>query len=519
MAGNVWELTRSRYEPHSFMPVGFRLVVTPPRRCARSQGTPRTRTTNTEQKDAMSRAAKTLAIILLMLLALPALVLGGAALAGFSPSYLINAPAVATGMGAKLLCSARYVSGFSQEQASADLVQYSPVLAYLRVEYDEPRQAVTTSLFGISSASARAVAGIGCANDYRGHEQRNGATLRPLLRLDSHWPHGSRVETLEPALQDQLAAMLEQDNAAGLDTRALLVVRQGSVVAEAYAQGAGPETALLGWSMAKSLGSVMIGNLEMRGLLDTQAAPDFPGWQPDSRADIRVVDLLTMTDGLDFSEEYSPGDDATAMLFTVASASDYVLRKPAVHLPGTNFNYSSGTANLLSRLHYERTGGTLQASYQDYLTHIAQPLGFQQAVFETDASGVLVGSSYLYAPARDWARLGQMMLNGGVLNGQRIVTEDWVRRSVTPNDSHNGPAYGYQWWLNSGGARLRWPDLPEDAYAAQGNRQQHMMIIPSQSLIIVRLGWTSGTYPVNQRFAQIADAAGSLAHRAYLPTR
>jgi CubicO group peptidase (beta-lactamase class C family) len=460
----------------------------------------------------MSRPAKVLIVFVSLLIALPVLLFGGAALAGLSPAYLISAPGVATGIGAKLLCSARYVSGFPEEQAFRDLVQYSPVLDYLTIRYDDELREVHTSLFGISPARARAVPGIGCASDYRGHRQRYDVNIPSVQRLDSHWPHGSRVETIEPMLQQQIAAVLEQDNAEGLNTRALLVVHQGRIVAEAYGQGAGPETPLLGWSMAKSLTSVMIGNLEMRGLLDTQSPPGFADWERDGRSGIRVVDLLTMTDGLAFSEEYNPGDDATAMLFTEPSASAYVMKKAAIHSPGTFFNYSSGTANLLSRLHYERSGARLQMHHRDYLIHIAQPLGFQQAVFETDASGVMVGSSYLYAPARDWARLGQMMLNGGVLNGERIVSEDWVNRSVTPNDSENGPAYGYQWWLNSGGTRLRWPDLPEDAYAAQGNRQQHMMVIPSASLIIVRLGWTSGAYPLNQRFSQIAEAAGSLPH-------
>ena len=195
------------------------------------------------------------------------------------------------------------------------------------------------------------------------------------------------------------------------------------------------------------------------------------------------------------------------MLFTEASAAGYVLEKPAQHPPGTHFNYSSGAANILSRLHHDRTGANLSSTYQDYRRHILQPMGFQHAVFEADASGVFVGSSYFYASARDWARLGQLMLNQGVINGERIVSAEWVARSVAPNDSVNEKAYGYQWWLNRGDAQLRWPGLPEDAYAAQGNRQQWVMVIPSQELVIVRLGWTAGGYPANERFADILAAA------------
>ena len=428
-------------------------------------------------------------------------------LLGLSPAYIISAPGVASGMGAKILCSARYVSGFSEQQAYDDLLQYSPVLEYLAIDYSPAEKSVTTSLIGLSSATAVYLPGVGCANQYPGFDQRSTLQARELPVFSSQWPHGNRVETIDAQMQELIEQLLEQDNSAGLNTRALLVAHKGQIIAEAYGQSAGPETPLLGWSMAKSLTSVMIGNLELRGLLAAGNAPEFPEWSDDERSGIRIDHLLTMTDGLSFSEEYDPGDDATAMLFTEPSASAYVLGKSLLNPPGTDFNYSSGTANLLSRLYFERTGGTVQSNYEDFIDHIAVPLSFQHSIFETDASGVFVGSSYLYASARDWARLGQMMLNDGVLNGHRIVSADWVARSTQPNTSQNGPAYGYQWWLNQGAEQLRWPDLPEESYAAQGNRQQNMMVIPSADLLIVRLGWTSGDYPLNERFARIVDAA------------
>ena len=120
-----------------------------------------------------------------------------------------------------------------------------------------------------------------------------------------------------------------------------------------------------------------------------------------------------------------------------------------------------------------------------------------------DAAGHFVGSSYLYASARDWARMGQLMLNGGTLNGHRIVTEQWVTRATQPNTSANEKAYGFQWWLNSGDDQLRFPDLPSEAFFANGNRQQIVMVVPSQESVILRLGWTEGSYPVNDRFREI----------------
>lgn len=436
------------------------------------------------------------------------LVIAFAFASGITPSYIISAPAVASGIGAKLLCSSVYVSGFSEQQAFDDLVQYSPILERLSVDYDNTQRQVHTSFYGLAPTTATYVEGIGCANDYSGYHQRAELQTSPLPVFSSRWPHGNRVETINNPLQEMTHALVAQDNAEGMNTRALLVVHNGNIVAESYAQGADETTPLLGWSMAKSLMSLMLGNLEHRGLLSVEESAVFAAWQNDARRDIRIEHLLTMTDGLDFSEQYNPGDDATAMLFTQASASDYVIRQGLAATPGAQFNYSSGTANVLSRIYFDRTGGTLADSLQDYRKHIAVPLSFQHSVFETDAAGVLMGSSYFYASARDWARMGQLMLNNGVLNGQRIVSEDWVQRSVQPNGSQNQRAYGYQWWLNSDGSDnyRRWPELPVDAYSANGNRQQYVMVVPSANTVIVRLGWTSGRYPVGERFARILNA-------------
>jgi len=181
------------------------------------------------------------------------------------------------------------------------------------------------------------------------------------------------------------------------------------------------------------------------------------------------------------------------------------MRKAALHAPGRRFNYSSGTANLLARVYFDKVGGN-QGNYDTYRESIHQSLAFQNAIFEVDASGVFMGSSYLYASARDWARIGQLMLNGGAINGARIMTDDWVSRATTANISENQRAYGYQWWLNQGNEELRWSDIPADAYSAQGNRQQYLMVIPSLDLVIVRLGWTAGGYPVNEIFSEIISS-------------
>ena len=428
-----------------------------------------------------------------------------ASMMGFSPGYIVSAPGVATGIGSKLLCSSRYVSDFSQQQAFDDLVQYSSILDQLNIEYDDEQQSVTTSLFGLSKKTASYIPELGCAVDYSGFEQRKNLLVEAPESSSQPWPLGGEVGNPDPIVKALLEEIISRDNNSGLNTRALLVVRQGQVIAEAYDQGADADTPLLGWSMAKSVISTMLGNLEYRGLLNIDNPPGFSRWEGDGRAQVKIEDMLTMSDGLAFSEEYNPGDDATAMLFTAPSSSDYVMNMELAARPGTVFNYSSGTANLLSRVFVDSFADP-QEAYSDYMENIHRVLGFQNAVFETDASGVFVGSSYLYASARDWARLGQLMLNNGMINGQRVSREDWVQRSTTPNKTENEKAYGFLWWLNQGDANLRWPDLPEDTFMANGNRQQMLAVVPSADVIIVRLGWTAGSYPTNSQFAEILES-------------
>jgi CubicO group peptidase (beta-lactamase class C family) len=248
-----------------------------------------------------------------------------------------------------------------------------------------------------------------------------------------------------------------------------------------------------------------LGHLEMLGEVSIQERRLFSEWLEDDRAEISLENMLHMTSGLDFSEVYAPGSDATAMLFTTHSASDVAMASGLSHDPGQHFYYSSGTTNLLARLINDRLGGT-QAAVNYLADSFLRPLGLRRMLLEVDPSGIFVSSSYVYASARDWASLGQLMLNEGTWGAQRLLTEDWVSRAQTPNNSTNDPAYGYQFWLNRGGPQLRWPALPVDAYAMRGNREQTVMIVPSANVVIVRLGWTAGAYPTAQRFAAILGA-------------
>lgn len=442
------------------------------------------------------RSLRVIAYTLLVLLSVAA-----GAVFWFGADYLAQAPKMATGMGAKLACSARYVSGFDQDLSRRDLSSYSPILKELSLRFDDREKAVTAGLLGWKSR-AKYRDGLGCAIEFKGHE--SVAVKMPELPLSSSaWPKGSSAPDLQPALQQQLDRMVADDNAQGLQTRALLLIQDGKLVAESYGPGVTHQTPLLGWSMAKSMTAIAIGSLVRDGKLTLDGQNLFPEWAGDERSKLTVRDLLTMTDGLGFNEVYEPGQDATNMLFLQPSSASFALEKPLHHPPGTHFNYSSGTSNLLALLVKRKLDNSLQ-TLVDYMSEaIYQPMGMQHVVFEADTAGSLVGSSYLYASGRDWGRLGLLMLEEGEINGERILDVAFVRAAQQPNHSSDEIGYGFQFWLNRASDGLRWQDIPEDAYAAMGNRAQLVMIVPSKQAVVVRLGWTAGNYPTNERVSQI----------------
>ncbi len=427
------------------------------------------------------------------------LLLGLARYAGIPVTAIPQTPTVAAGLAAKLACSAHYLSGFSEPQTAEDIRIFSPALELAALDFSAPQQ-VSASVLG-ATATARFYPGLGCTL------QRPAMFPLDSLTLASH----SRAETLvagpgpdNDALQLALESVLTEDEASGLDTRALLVVRGGRVLAEAYGTDTGPDTPLLGWSMGKSLTALIVGRMQALGILSQGMTGLFPEWGEDERSAISLEQLLQMSSGLAFSEPYLPGNDSTRMLFNASNASAVALEKPLEHAPGTHFAYSSGTTNLLCRLIGERLGGP-QGFVSFFDREVAAPLGLRNTVVELDPSGYCVGSSFVYASARDWARMALPLMQAGRAGGQQWLSPGWVRRAVTPNGSDNNPRYGYQLWLNSGGDGLHWPDLPADAFAMSGHNGQVVMIIPSLDAIFVRLGWTAGDYPVNTRVSALAS--------------
>lgn len=419
---------------------------------------------------------------------------------GVSITNLEETITVGTHMGAKLACSGRYVSGFDEARVASDISSYSPVLNYLDIKFQNNRAMV--SMFGLAKASATYRQGLGCTLDLGETTHLDLVNVDETVAINEKWPLGDHVETIQPDAQHSLDEMLRKDNEAGLDTRALLVVKDGQIVAESYGQGIDTTTPLLGWSMGKSVTAMILGNMELAG--KQPSPPLFDDWQ-DERKSLTLQNLLQMSSGLDWDETYAANTDATRMLFLEPSASAYALQSALAHPPGSKFYYSSGTANLLAKLVFDWSGGTPQANADYFYKTFSKLLGLTTTVFEVDPSGTFVGSSYIYASARDWARMGYVMANNGVINNHQIVSRDWIAKATAPNTSSNDTRYGYQFWLNGSEGNKRWSTMPEDLYMMNGDRAQFVAILPSKNLVIVRLGWTSGRYPVNANLAEVSS--------------
>lgn len=317
------------------------------------------------------------------------------------------------------------------------------------------------------------------------------------------------------ALEATVAAAFDEDDdpAREVGTRAVVVVHDGTVVAEQYASGFTPDTPLLGWSMTKSIANAIAGTLVGDGLLARGDDDLWPGWQDDPddlRRQITVEQLLTMTDALAFDETYDPGTDATRMLFRPGDTAAYAADKELLDAPGARWEYSSGTTNLLCDVLARADGGdpsTLAAR------RVFAPLGMTSAVVGTDTSGDPVCSSYGYATARDWARFGLLYLQDGVWAGTRLLPEGWVDFSTSPVLLPTENPYGAQWWLNTDPTGTRMPSVPEDAFWASGNEGQQVVVLPSDDLVVVRLGLTRGydgiDWGLEELLRGVLDAAPS----------
>jgi CubicO group peptidase (beta-lactamase class C family) len=325
------------------------------------------------------------------------------------------------------------------------------------------------------------------------------------------WPTGPVPATVD--LDPLLDEVMDQHGPLAR-TRAAVVVHRGRLVAERYAGetdawGDEPRpidatTPLISWSMAKSMLHAVVGMLVGEGRLDLDAPAAVPEWGPrDSRAAITLQQLLEMRDGLDFAEDY---DDAGAshvieMLFGsgIDDTAAFAAGRPLAHEPGTVFNYSSGTTNIVSGIVRRVLGG--EQPYRRFLAErLFEPIGMRSADPRFDQAGTWIASSYVWATARDMARFGYLYLRGGEWDGRRLLPEGWVDhgRRARSRDA-DGRFYGAHWWVVGDDLGTFW---------ANGYEGQSILVCPGLDLVVVRLGKSlADQYPALTDWrARVVDA-------------
>lgn len=327
----------------------------------------------------------------------------------------------------------------------------------------------------------------------------------PLVPLPSQpdgvpWPTGRWP--IGPGPAPALEALVDHafdDTGPLARTFAVAVVHQGRLVLEraggelehwdGTTEEVTVETPLTSWSIAKSVLHAAVGILVGDGLLDLETPAPVPTWggADDPRRTIVLEHLLAMRDGLDFTEDYVDAgiSDVMEMLFGAGEAdvAAFAADRPLGAPPGTRFNYSSGTTNIISGIVARVVGG--RAEYETLLRErLFSPIGMHSATPTFDAAGTWVASSYLHATARDFARFGLLYLRGGEWDGCRVLPEGWVdharrARSVDPTD---GSLHGAQWWVVGDERGSFW---------AAGYEGQSILVCPGLDAVVVRLGKTS----------------------------
>ena len=287
------------------------------------------------------------------------------------------------------------------------------------------------------------------------------------------------------------------------DTWAVAVAHRGRLVFERYGGrlpawgGEGEEvtssTRLLSWSVAKSVLHAAVGILVGEGRVDPDCPVPVPEWSDpgDPRRSITWRHLLTMRDGLDFVEDYDPGggrSDVIEMLFGgVGDTGRFAADRPLAAPPGSRFNYSSGTSNIISRLVSGLVGsGSLYEAWLE--DRLFAPLGMHSAVPDMDQAGTWVASSYLRATARDWLRFGEFYLRDGHCASGPLLPPGWVDFGRTPMSEDTGNLlYGAHWWTEADELGTFWAD---------GYEGQTVTICPALETVFVRFGRTPEGSPV-----------------------
>jgi CubicO group peptidase (beta-lactamase class C family) len=452
----------------------------------------------------------------------PAVLLGGC-------DSLNRAAGVPAHFTSHQLCSAVFIGGldpneFYREGIAPAIAPAGPLISYA---IDREHAEVTASFAGlVSGITSRAIyrGPLGCvvvhgaapppvAFEVRAAEH---SLLPPIAGPDV-------VEPDDPALEAALdRAFAEPSAPPHRWTKAVVIVHDGRIIAERYAPGFGVDTPLIGWSMTKSVVNAMVGILAGEQKLAIEAPAPVAAWSDpqDPRHGITIDNLLRMTSGLDIGQSLtsdwtSAFDPSAQMEFDMPDMAAFAERAGLAAPPGSMWKYTNGNTLLLSRIIRDRVGGDPAAVLRFAHRELFDKLGMQHVTLEFDAAGTPIGSSHMWASARDWARFGLLYLNDGVAGGERILPPGWVNYSAEFTPGSDDYGYGAGFWTDRGTgpaiqARVR-AGMPRDSFMARGSQGQYVVVIPSERLVIVRLGMAytpRGDIEAMERL--VADAVSSV---------
>jgi CubicO group peptidase (beta-lactamase class C family) len=434
---------------------------------------------------------------------------------------------------AKAVCAGVFISGRDPDAVAHEDVGFNPLFGLLKAKVDRAEKSVSCSLLGtgIFRKKAILVEGLGAVLPSGAPEADIRAWKAPRFEPKPAdpaavaWPMGDKMPDGPPAAGVDAARIGKAVDAQFVEslpkkklfTRAVLVVHDGRIVAERYGEGISKDTPLLSWSMAKSFANALVGILVKQGKLAVKDPAPVPEWSApaDPRHAITLDQLLRMSSGLEWFEDYTehPISDVNRMLMLEPDMGAYAASKPLAARPGSRWSYSSGTTNIVSRILRDAVGGR-EAFWAFPRRELFDRIGMRSAVWGVDAAGVFVGSSYLYATARDYARFGLLCLADGVWGGERILPEGWIEYSTTPAPAAPLGQYGAFFWLNRGAAgnpAMRpYPGLPSDLFQALGFQGQSIIMVPSRRVVVVRLGMTyDDNWGMPKFLAEVLAAIGN----------
>ncbi len=397
-----------------------------------------------------------------------------------------------SGFAAKSISSHYFIGDRDLEYTEAE-DNLVPTMGMASSEILDSEKTTKSNAFGFKKRTAIYRDGVGTVLVPSSNKTENASLAKPnrnTVATNLAYPYGDLPQKDIIFQNVDYKKLKEVVNNAFVDeegsekkTRSALVIYKGQIIEEQYINGFDEKSMILGWSMAKSITSAVIGVMVKEEKASLSQSNLFEEWKDDSRKNITLANLLNMNSGLEWEEDYTKICDATKMLFLEEDMTQSQLIKPLIGEPNNSWNYSSGTSNLISG--FIRNQFPTHQEYLDYwYEKMIDKIGMHSMLIETDFDGNYVGSSYAWATTRDWAKFGLLYLYNGNWNGEQILDPSWIEFTKKPTPESDG-VYGGHFWLNAGG---KFPDVPKDMFSCNGFQGQRVWIIPSKDLVIVRTG-------------------------------